>query len=65
MPMAQLRPIGGGFDLTLDGTAQGLQIDNPAADNVLEGETRITGRVARGEAGLVADRLRVFNDQVN
>ncbi len=57
-------PISGGFDLTLDGTAVGLQVDNPAADNMLEGETRITGRVARGETGLVADRLRISNTQV-
>jgi translocation and assembly module TamB len=61
----EVKPIGGGFNLTLDGTASGLRIDNPAADNVLEGETRITGRVARGETGLVADKLRIFNDQVN
>ena len=63
--MASVKPLGGGFDLTLDGTATGLQIDNRAADNVLEGETRITGRVARGETGLVADKLRIFNNQVD
>lgn len=57
-------PIGGGFDLTLDGTANGLQIGNQPADNLLDGQTRITGRVARGETGLVADRLRIFNNQV-
>ena len=60
----ELRPLAGGFDLTLDGTAVGLQIGNRAADNVLEGETRITGRVARGETGLVADKLRIVNSQV-
>lgn len=61
----EVKPIGGGFNLTLDGTASGLRIDNPAADNVLEGDTRISGRVARGETGLVADKLRIFNDQVD
>ncbi len=60
----ELRPLAGGFDLTLDGTAIGLRIGNSAADNVLEGETRITGRVARGETGLVADKLRIVNKQV-
>jgi translocation and assembly module TamB len=60
----ELKPVGGGFDLALDGTANGLQVGSPAADHVLEGETRITGRVARGETGLVADKLRIFNSQV-
>jgi translocation and assembly module TamB len=60
----EVRPIGGGFDLTLNGTAVGLQLGNVAADNVLEGETRIAGRVARGENGLIADKLRIVNDQV-
>ncbi len=61
----EVKPVGGGFDLTLDGTATALQVDSPAADHVLEGETRISGRVARGETGLVADKLRVFNNQVD
>jgi len=60
----ELTPLTGGFDLTLDGTANGLGVDNPAADNLLAGETRITGGVARGETGLVARQLRLFNDQV-
>lgn len=61
----QVTPIGGGFDLVLDGTGSGLQVGTPAADNLIRGTTRITGRVARGEQGLVTDRLRVFNDQVD
>jgi translocation and assembly module TamB len=60
-----VEPVTGGFDLTVDGVATGLTIDSPAADNLLQGETRITGRVARGETGLVADGLRIFNDQVS
>jgi translocation and assembly module TamB len=59
-----LAPIGGGFDLTIDGTGDGLAIGTAALDNLLQGETRLTGRVARGESGLVADRLRIFNEQV-
>jgi translocation and assembly module TamB len=61
----RIEPVTGGFDLTVDGVATGLTIDNPAADNLLQGETRITGRVARGETGLVADGLRIFNEQVS
>lgn len=57
-------PIGGGFDLTLDGTGSDLGIGSAAADALMSGETRLTGRVARGEQGLIADRLRIFNDRV-
>lgn len=57
-------PIGGGFDLTLDGSASGLSVDAPAADALLKGETRLTGGVARGEAGLVARQFRVANNQI-
>ena len=60
----EVKPLTGAFDLALDGTATGLGIDSPAADNLLEGQTRITGGIARGETGLVARQLRVFNDQV-
>src|SRR6185312_6462865 len=60
----ELKPLTGAFDLALDGTAEGLGIGTPAADNLLHGQTRITGGVARGETGLVARQLRIFNDQV-
>lgn len=60
----EIKPITGAFDLALDGTAEKLGIGTPAADNLLEGITRITGGVARGENGLVARQLRIFNDQV-
>lgn len=59
-----LKPLTGAFDLALDGTATGLGIDSPSADNLLEGQTRIVGGIARGETGLVARQLRLFNDQV-
>ena len=57
-------PIGGGFDLTIDGVGDGLAVGTAALDNLLQGQTRLTGRVARGENGLVADKLRIFNEQV-
>ncbi|MGB3389237.1 MAG: translocation/assembly module TamB domain-containing protein, partial [Pseudaminobacter sp.] len=61
----EVKPLTGAFDLALDGTATGLGVDSPAADNLLEGQTRITGGIARGETGLVARQLRIFNDQVD
>jgi len=59
-----LSPLAGGFDLALDGSGNGLSIGTPAADNLLKGETRITGGVARGEQGLVARQFRIANNQV-
>ena len=53
----------GGFDLMLDGRATGMQLGIDAADKVLAGETRLTGGVARGEAGLTARNFRVENPQ--
>ncbi len=60
----QLKPLSGGFDLTLDGKATDLTIDNPSVDSLLGGDTAITGRVARNEDGLTADKLRVENHQL-
>lgn len=53
----------GGFNLMLDGHATGMTLGIDAADRVLEGETRITGGLARGEAGLSARNFRVENPQ--
>ncbi len=61
----EVKLIGGGLNLTLDGTGSGLKLDQQALDNLIQGTTRITGRVERGENGLVADKLRLFNDQVD
>ncbi|MHB2264628.1 translocation/assembly module TamB domain-containing protein [Aliihoeflea sp. PC F10.4] len=55
--------LSGGFNLTLDGTIDELRIDNEAADNLMGGRTTISGRVERGEQGLVTDNLRVENEQ--
>ena len=60
----RLEPVTGAFDLTLDGNATELRIGNEAADNLLAGTTRLTGRIARGEEGLRTDDFRVANDQV-
>ncbi len=45
-------------------SGDGLAIGTAALDNLLQGQTKLTGRVARGENGLVADKLRIFNEQV-
>jgi translocation and assembly module TamB len=59
----EVRPASGAFDLTLDGQATELRIDDTTADNLLSGTTTISGRIARGEAGLVADAFRLENPQ--
>jgi translocation and assembly module TamB len=55
--------LGGGFDLVLDGGGDGLGVGTPAADALLAGKTRISGRLARGEQGIVAEGLRIENEQ--
>lgn len=60
----EVRPVSGAFDLTIDSAAQELRIGTEAADNLLGGRTTITGRIARGETGLVAEGLRVGNELV-
>lgn len=59
-----VQPLSGAFDLTIDSAASELRVGIDAADNLLEGRSTITGRVARGEKGLVADGLRIGNDRV-
>jgi translocation and assembly module TamB len=61
----QLKPLSGGFDLVLDGQATDLTIDSPSIDSLLSGVTSITGRVARDETGLTADKLKVENQQLS
>src|SRR5690606_38778887 len=60
----ELRPISGAFNLDLDGTGNELRIGEPAADALLEGSTRLTGRIARTEQGFEADNFRIANEQL-
>ncbi|WP_082143729.1 translocation/assembly module TamB domain-containing protein [Nitratireductor soli] len=60
----KVMPIGGGFDLDLDGTATDLRIENEIAGKLLAGTTRIDGGVARGTDGLSARKLRLVNEQI-
>ncbi|MEO0382382.1 MAG: translocation/assembly module TamB domain-containing protein [Pseudomonadota bacterium] len=59
-----LNALSGGFDLDLDGTGNGLQIGNEAADRLLAGQTRITGGLKRGVEGTEARDLQVRNNQL-
>ncbi|KQT45871.1 hypothetical protein ASG47_13070 [Devosia sp. Leaf420] len=56
--------IGGGFDLTFDGSGNNLTIDDPTADALLAGNVALSGRLARTPAGLVADDFAITNPQV-
>lgn len=60
----EIRPVSGGFDLTLDGSARGLHVGIDAVDNLFSQETTITGGVARDETGFRASQLRLGNDDV-
>ena len=53
----------GSFDLSLDGTARNLALGMDAADAVLAGETRLSGRLARDETGFTADSFVLGNAQ--
>ncbi|KKB80491.1 hypothetical protein VW35_07710 [Devosia soli] len=56
--------IGGGFDLTFDGSGTNLTIDDTTADALLAGDVALSGRLARTEAGIVADDFAITNPQV-
>ncbi|WP_102110204.1 translocation/assembly module TamB domain-containing protein [Oceaniglobus roseus] len=54
---AQVMPLSGGFDVTLNGTVNDLQVDQPQADALLAGRTDIVLRADRDETGT---RLRTL-----
>jgi translocation and assembly module TamB len=60
----EIRPISGAFRLLLDGRIQELRLDQPALDNLMGGETRITGGLGRTEEGLLAEDFRFANEQL-
>src|SRR5690606_5931048 len=57
-------PLSGGFDLTLDGSGRNLAIGEDLADRLLAGEVLLKGRLARSEAGLLAENFRLGNAQL-
>jgi translocation and assembly module TamB len=59
-----IKPLSGAFDLTLDGHAHDLAVGT-SIDNLLTGDTRLSGRVARDAKGFRADSFRIGNDRVS
>jgi len=57
-------PLNGGFNLTLDGSAENLSLDDATLDRVLSGAVTLAGRVARTEQGFEAEGFRLGNDNV-
>ncbi|WP_226573020.1 translocation/assembly module TamB domain-containing protein [Acuticoccus sediminis] len=55
----------GTFDLILDGTATNVKAGSEALDGLLDGRTRLSGRAARTDTGLVFDTFRLENPQLN
>lgn len=53
------RPVGGAFDLTVDGTSSDLVTGSKAVDGLLRGRTRLVGRVARSTEGLTVEGFAV------
>jgi translocation and assembly module TamB len=60
----EIWPVSGAFMLLLDGTMMELRVDIPAVDNLMDGETRITGTLGRTAEGLSAQEFRVANQQL-
>lgn len=54
----------GMFDLTVDGQTRDLAVGVEAADGLLEGTARISGRAARSAQGIAFDSLRVASPQL-
>lgn len=59
-----VKPISGAFDLTFDGRGTNMDAGVAAVTNLLRGETRLTGALARNENGIAARELRVSNDRM-
>lgn len=56
-----LVPTTGAFDLTLDGQADALSAGIAQLDNLLSGETKLTGRIARDTSGLKLQNFKIAN----
>ena len=59
-----IAPVSGAFDLTLDGTANGLETGIAALDNLLGERSTLGGRVVRDETGLRADQFMVDGAEI-
>ena len=52
----------GGFDLTLDGTAENIKTGTDIADRIINGRSTLSGGLARSESGFSARQFRIGND---
>lgn len=55
-------PISGAFDLNLDGNAQNMRTGTEAVDNILNGDVKLSGGIARSSAGFAARDFRIGNE---
>ena len=55
-------PISGAFDLNLDGNAQNMRTGTEAVDNILNGDVKLSGRIARSAQGFAARNFRIGNE---
>ncbi|MEP0520279.1 MAG: translocation/assembly module TamB domain-containing protein [Hyphomicrobiales bacterium] len=65
MAQGKIALFNGQFDLTVEGAAQSLAIDDELADQLLLGTTTFFGGVARSIDGLAFRDLNLSNDQLN
>lgn len=56
--------LSGGFDLELDGEANGVRLGVDQVNALLAGRTQLSGALVRDEAGLAARRLQLANPQM-
>ncbi|MCL7997244.1 translocation/assembly module TamB [Brucella sp. 21LCYQ03] len=55
-------PISGAFDLNLDGNAQNMRTGTEAVDNILDGDVKLSGGIARSAQGFAARNFRIGNE---
>ena len=58
-------PLSGGFDLTFDGSATDLAVGEARIDPLMAGETTLSGRAVRDEAGFRTENLKLANAQLS
>lgn len=65
MAQGTIGVFSGQFDLTVEGAARSLSIDEESADRLLLGTTTFFGGIARSTEGLAFRDLNLSNDQLN
>ena len=57
-----ISPISGAFDLNLNGNAQNMRTGTEAVDNILDGDVKLSGGIARSAQGFAARNFRIGNE---